>query len=293
MPIRSFLTLSFLILGLLVSACAGSRDMRGQSPTTDWSSVIAGSDDDVPMGELRAAAETGDRSAQHALAVVYADGRGVAQDMAQAVRWWRMASAQGYADAQNALALASANGFGVPVDRTRAIGLWRAAAGQGHALAQYNLGGHLVLHAQDRSQLEEGVRWLTKSADQGDGGAQFFLGNLYFTGEGVERDEEQARTLWRQAAASGHAQARAALAASDQQMRSSAAWHVATVAAAMPETVPAFELSGNEPIVKSRPIRSRKISVRRRAKTVLAPPPERPDVVAMPTRPRTRPSYDG
>lgn len=293
MPIRSFLTLSFMILGLLVSACAGGRDMRAPIHGTDWSSIIADSNDTVPMGELRAAAEKGDPSAQHALGVVYADGRGVAQDMTEAVRWWRLAADQGYADAQNALALAYANGFGTPVVRDEAMRLWRAAAGQGHALAQYNLGGHLVLHAQDRSRLEEGVQWLTKSAEQGDGDAQFFLGNLYFTGEGVKRDEERARTLWRQAAARGHAQARRALEGADLHMRSSATWHVAAVAETMPETIPAFELSGKGPQVKSRPVRNRTIRTRRRAKTVLEPPPQRPDVVAMPTRPRTRPSYDG
>jgi len=292
-PIRSFLKLSFVVLGLLVSACADTRDMSAQIQPTDWSTFIADSHENVPLEALRAAAEKGDASAQHALAVVYADGRGVSQDMTEAVRWWRVAADQGYAAAQNALGLAYASGLGVVVDRDEAMRLWRAAAERGHALAQYNLGGNLVLHAQDRSHLEEGIQWLTKSAEQDDKDAQFFLGNLYFSGEGVQRDQEMARNLWRQAASNGHAQARAALERANLHMRSSATWHVATVAETMPQTIPAFELSGKGPKLKSRPIRKRGISARRRARPVIEPPPQRPDLVAMPTRPSTRPSYDG
>ena len=46
--------------------------------------------------------------------------------------------------------------------------------------------------------------WLRRSAEQGDPDAQYFLGNLYYNGEGVPRQQQESIRLWRQAAAQGH-----------------------------------------------------------------------------------------
>ena len=54
-------------------------------------------------GREQAAAQ-GDDYAQHNLGVMYSFGRGVAQDDAEAVRWYRKAAEQGNADAMRALA---------------------------------------------------------------------------------------------------------------------------------------------------------------------------------------------
>ena len=48
----------------------------------------------------RLAAEQGDARAQFALGFMYRDGRGVAQDDTEAVRWYILAAEQGNADAQ-------------------------------------------------------------------------------------------------------------------------------------------------------------------------------------------------
>ena len=47
---------------------------------------------------------------------MYADGRGVPQDDAEAVRWYRLAAAQGLALAQCNLGIMYDNGRGVPQD---------------------------------------------------------------------------------------------------------------------------------------------------------------------------------
>ena len=52
---------------------------------------------------LRARAEAGDADAQFTLGGMYADGTGVPQDDAEAVRWYRLAAAQGLAFAQYSL----------------------------------------------------------------------------------------------------------------------------------------------------------------------------------------------
>jgi TPR repeat protein len=46
---------------------------------------------------------------------MFADGEGVAQDQAEAVRLWRLAAAQGHAQAQSNLGVMFANGEGVAV----------------------------------------------------------------------------------------------------------------------------------------------------------------------------------
>ena len=43
----------------------------------------------------RHAAEQGDAAAQHTLGIMYANGLGVPQDDAEAVRWYRLAAEQG------------------------------------------------------------------------------------------------------------------------------------------------------------------------------------------------------
>ncbi len=53
------------------------------------------------LDELRALAEQGDVNAQFNLGVRYGDGRGVSQDDAEEVRWYRLAADQGHAGAQH------------------------------------------------------------------------------------------------------------------------------------------------------------------------------------------------
>ena len=64
---------------------------------------------------------------------MYANGEGVPEDDAEAVRWLRLAADQGHADAQHNLGWMYANGEGVPEDDAEAARWYRLAADQGHA----------------------------------------------------------------------------------------------------------------------------------------------------------------
>ena len=88
----------------------------------------------------RHAAEQGDADAQVNLGYMYDNGRGVPQDDAEAVRWYRLAAEQGNARAQFFLGGEYAAGDGVPQDDAEAVRWFRLAAEQGHALAQSILG---------------------------------------------------------------------------------------------------------------------------------------------------------
>ena len=67
------------------------------------------------IDELRVRADQGNATAQYDLGVMYANGLGVPEDDAEAVRWYRLAAEQGNVDAQSALGFIYATGRGVPL----------------------------------------------------------------------------------------------------------------------------------------------------------------------------------
>ena len=83
----------------------------------------------------RYAAEQGDAAAQRNLGLMYANGRGVPEDDAEAVRWYRLAAEQDDASAQYFLGFAYANGRGVPEDYVTAHMWLNVAAATGDEAA--------------------------------------------------------------------------------------------------------------------------------------------------------------
>jgi TPR repeat protein len=65
-------------------------------------------------------------------------GKGVAQDTAEAVTWYRKAAEQGNADAENTLGAIYAEGRGVPRDYVRAYAWFSLATLAGDQTAQGN-----------------------------------------------------------------------------------------------------------------------------------------------------------
>ena len=100
------------------------------------------------------AAEQGHALAQFNLGFMYKNGQGVTQDYVQAVKWYRKAAEQGAANAQINLGLMYNIGYGVPQDYAEAVKWYRKAAEQGDASARFNLG----LHVQEQSGRDAGLR---------------------------------------------------------------------------------------------------------------------------------------
>ena len=84
-------------------------------------------------------AEQGDVSAQYFLGVMYSFGRGVPQNDAEAVKWFRKAAEQGDALAQKNLGVMYVTGEGVPVNNVKAYMWWALAKAQGDEGAAGNL----------------------------------------------------------------------------------------------------------------------------------------------------------
>jgi TPR repeat protein len=90
--------------------------------------------------ETKALAEQGVATAQYNLGVMYADGDGVPENGAEAVKWFRKAADQGYVNTQFNLGIMYAAGEGVPENDAEAVKWYRKAADQGYVKAQFNLG---------------------------------------------------------------------------------------------------------------------------------------------------------
>jgi len=85
------------------------------------------------------------------------------------------AAAQGNANAQNNLGLMYANGRGVKQDYAQAFAWYQKAAAQGHAIAQFNLGNN---YYAGRGVKQDYAQAFAKAVAQGDAGAQKVLKDL-------------------------------------------------------------------------------------------------------------------
>lgn len=119
------------------------------------------------LSSFQSAAEQGRPEAQLGLGVMYAVGKGVPQNFAEAVKWYRLAAEQGDATAQYSLGVMYDKGLGVPQDYAQAVKWWRLAAEQGHAAAQEMLGGMYAIGKGVPQDFAEGYAWLNVAAAQG------------------------------------------------------------------------------------------------------------------------------
>lgn len=109
---------------------------------------------------LRQAAERGEAQAQLAYGFCYFHGKGVPQDYAKAVAWYRKAAEQGESDAQFKLGSCYSLGISVPTNTVVAASWYRKAAEQGHTDAQGLLG--VCYYSGDGVPKDrvEGYKWL-------------------------------------------------------------------------------------------------------------------------------------
>lgn len=77
-------------------------------------------------------------------------------------------------------------------DYQAAVRLWQPLAEKGQVDAQYNLG--VMYYSGDgvKQDYVEAAKWLRMAAQQGDKQAQYYLGSMYLNGEGVKQSESEA-----------------------------------------------------------------------------------------------------
>ncbi len=115
-----------------------------------------------------------------------------AKDYAKAIALWRPLAESGLAAAQYRLGVMYAEGKGVAVNDAEAALWFERAAAQGDAAAQYDLGASYAEGAGVRKDASTAAKWFQRAADQGFPLAQLNLGLLYAGGSGVPQDNVEA-----------------------------------------------------------------------------------------------------
>ena len=108
------------VLALIAAGCADARQ----------SALCEGLSPESLLEDILSCAEQGDADAQYFLGFMYANGDGVPEDDAEAVRMFRLAAEQGYAASQYNLGVMYRNGRGVPQDDVLAYMWYNLAAAQ-------------------------------------------------------------------------------------------------------------------------------------------------------------------
>jgi uncharacterized protein len=137
------------------------------------------------LAAARLRANAGDVVAQFSLGSMLYYGT---SDTAQAVDWFRKASAQQYAPAEFQMGLLYDFGFGVGQDEAAALFWYRRAAEHGSAAGQRTVGDFYRHGRGVAVDLVEAARWYRRGADGDDIRAQYQLGEMYLNGTGLTGD---------------------------------------------------------------------------------------------------------
>lgn len=184
-------------------------------PTRRYSRVQRGGLTKGQLDDLIKKANVGDKIAQHSqfkLGVMFDRGEeGVAQNYAEAFKWFKLAAENRNADAQFKLGMMYEEGRGVAQDYAEAVQWYQHAAAQGHATAQYKLG---VMYEEGRGvdqNYDKALLFYRPAAAQGNADAWYKLGMMYEHGRGVRQNYEYAHNFYNYAATQGHEGASAKL----------------------------------------------------------------------------------
>jgi uncharacterized protein len=139
--------------------------------------------------------DTAASKAMSNLAKLYASGKGVPRDYAEAVRWYQRSIRSGGYWGQYGLALLYEQGLGVPKDANKALGLYYEVASlddeaRRRLFALFEAG--MPVPADDARAIE----WYRAAAERGDVRAQVGLGLHYKFHKGVERNWSVAYALF-------------------------------------------------------------------------------------------------
>ena len=148
--------------------------------------------DAITPPSLSQAAGKGDPLALFEIGARYTEGRGVAEDLKEAARWYELAANRGFAPAEYRLANLYEKGQGVERDLAHARKLYETAAGRGNASAMHNLAVLLATGSgASGPDFDAAAKWFQKASELGVRDSQFNLAILYARGNGVKPDIEE------------------------------------------------------------------------------------------------------
>lgn len=138
------------------------------------------------------------------LGFMYQDGRGVKEDPAKAFEFIQYAADHGDAWGMYFLGKFYFNGYGTQKDIDQALTCYEKAENMGFEEAGEILIGKYASRDEPGIDLRRAFEYFFKKAQEGNAEAQFWLGEAYKSGRGVEQDNSLAKEWFRRAADNGH-----------------------------------------------------------------------------------------
>lgn len=128
-------------------------------------------------------AKSGEAEAQNALGEAYYDGKGVTENLTEAVKWFTKAAEQENAKAQYNLGICYYYGYGVQYrDRREAVKWYTKAANQEYARAQYNLALSYDKGEGVAKNDSEAMKWYLKAVKNNYPQAAYYYGGMLLEG---------------------------------------------------------------------------------------------------------------
>lgn len=173
------------------TVAATDAEPMAENAPTEVAATAAPEPVTVGPAALREAAGAGDAKAMFEVASRYAEGRGTAEDLAAAARWYEKSAELGFAPAQYRIGNIYEKGLGVTRDIAKAKTWYEAAARQGNVSAMHNLAVLFAMGADGAVDNEVATRWFLEAAEHGVKDSQFNLGVLAAKGVGMPQNLEE------------------------------------------------------------------------------------------------------
>ena len=156
--------------------------------------------------DLLRLAHGGNARAQHAVAMIYNNGRGVEVNHELANTWYRKSAEAGFVLAQASLAWNQHNGIGTPADAALAFENYRRAAEQGHPYAMNNVAVMYYRGQGTRPDVKASFDWFMRAAEAGLARGAHNVASQLESGNGQPADPRKAFAYYLSAATAGFAQ---------------------------------------------------------------------------------------
>jgi hypothetical protein len=163
-------------------------------------------------------AQEGDPASQRDVGSMYLEGKEVAKDPKGAVEWLTKSAEQGDSWAEYGLGNMYRAGNGVKQDYGKAMAWFKksAAPAQGNQAGQLAVADMMIKGEGVSKDVQEGLRIISRLAQDNYSWAQYFLGDYYITGEFAPKDDREAAKWFRKAADQGNQAAKERLKAIGQ-----------------------------------------------------------------------------
>lgn len=148
-------------------------------------------------------AENGDPAAQTLLAILYMEGRNIAQDANRAMYWYARAADAGDPQAQLRYGIDIYNGFHVQKDQKKGEEYIRKAMRARVSSAYFYYGKILMERAEQNNRFDVGLHWFLKGAAAGDINAAYAASRILAEGTPKIARYDKAARIFLEAAANG------------------------------------------------------------------------------------------